>query len=170
MKCISIRQPNATYVAAGLKKIENRTWNTKYRGELYIHASGDDYAWPDASYLPDSVVERMQPWIGADDLSELPDDLRIYHDLVVGAFRHYGVPFDPHDDLSWLTRKKAAESGYYLPAQSIIGKVNLVDVVRDSADEFAEYGKYHFVLDNAELFETPIWPVNGRLRIFEVEV
>lgn len=39
MKIISIRQPWASFIAAGLKDIENRTWPTRYRGPILIHAS-----------------------------------------------------------------------------------------------------------------------------------
>lgn len=39
MKVLSIRQPWATLIVKGYKKYEFRTWKTKYRGELYIHAS-----------------------------------------------------------------------------------------------------------------------------------
>lgn len=39
MKVLSLLQPWATLVVMGAKKIETRSWNTKYRGELLIHAS-----------------------------------------------------------------------------------------------------------------------------------
>lgn len=39
MKALSIRQPWAWAILYAGKDIENRTWWTKYRGELYIHAS-----------------------------------------------------------------------------------------------------------------------------------
>jgi ASCH domain-containing protein len=39
MKAISIRQPWAWLIVAGIKDIENRTWSTKHRGPLRIHAS-----------------------------------------------------------------------------------------------------------------------------------
>lgn len=39
MKVISLLQPWATLVVIGAKKIETRGWNTKYRGEILIHAS-----------------------------------------------------------------------------------------------------------------------------------
>lgn len=39
MKAISLLQPWATLVAIGAKTIETRSWYTKYRGELAIHAS-----------------------------------------------------------------------------------------------------------------------------------
>lgn len=38
MKAISIRQPWADLIARGIKDVENRTWGTKHRGWLLIHA------------------------------------------------------------------------------------------------------------------------------------
>lgn len=39
MKALAIKQPWAYLLAHGIKKVENRTWNTKFRGEVLIHAS-----------------------------------------------------------------------------------------------------------------------------------
>lgn len=39
MKTISIKQPWASLIAHGIKDVENRTWQTKYRGEVLIHTS-----------------------------------------------------------------------------------------------------------------------------------
>mgnify|MGYP002856027707 CR=1 FL=1 len=38
MKVITIKQPWATLIAEGYKKYEFRTWRTKFRGEILIHA------------------------------------------------------------------------------------------------------------------------------------
>lgn len=38
MKVITIKQPFASLIAAGLKEYEFRTWKTKFRGEIFIHA------------------------------------------------------------------------------------------------------------------------------------
>lgn len=38
MKALSIRQPWAWLIVAGIKPVENRTWRTHYRGPLVIHA------------------------------------------------------------------------------------------------------------------------------------
>lgn len=38
MKVITVKQPFATLIAEGLKEYEFRTWKTKYRGDLLIHA------------------------------------------------------------------------------------------------------------------------------------
>lgn len=39
MKALSIRQPWASLITAGLKDVENRTWRTMVRGKILIHAS-----------------------------------------------------------------------------------------------------------------------------------
>ena len=38
MKVITIKQPWATLIAKGYKEYEFRTWKTKYRGDVLIHA------------------------------------------------------------------------------------------------------------------------------------
>lgn len=39
MKALSLTQPWAGLVATSQKKNETRSWNTRYRGPLYIHAA-----------------------------------------------------------------------------------------------------------------------------------
>jgi hypothetical protein len=39
MKVLSLKEPFASLIKESIKKIETRSWKTKYRGELYIHAS-----------------------------------------------------------------------------------------------------------------------------------
>lgn len=38
-RAITIKQPWAELIALGIKDIENRTWNTKRRGRVFIHSS-----------------------------------------------------------------------------------------------------------------------------------
>lgn len=38
MKCLTIREPYASLISQGIKKIETRSWKTNYRGKIYIHA------------------------------------------------------------------------------------------------------------------------------------
>ena len=38
MKAITIKQPWATLIAEGYKEYEFRSWKTKYRGDILIHA------------------------------------------------------------------------------------------------------------------------------------
>jgi hypothetical protein len=39
MKALSIRQPWAWLIVNGYKDIENRSWPTRYRGDVLVHAS-----------------------------------------------------------------------------------------------------------------------------------
>ena len=40
-KCLSLKQPFAELVVTGRKTIELRHWNTHFRGEFLVHASGN---------------------------------------------------------------------------------------------------------------------------------
>jgi len=49
MKALSVKQPFAWLIVAGLKDIENRSWSTNYRGSVLIHAT----AKPDREMMED---------------------------------------------------------------------------------------------------------------------
>lgn len=51
LMALSIWQPHAALVAAGIKRFETRTWRTSYRGLLAIHAAAA------ARWRPDTVPE-----------------------------------------------------------------------------------------------------------------
>lgn len=38
MRALTILQPWADLIMSGAKRVENRTWTTKYRGRFYVHA------------------------------------------------------------------------------------------------------------------------------------
>ncbi len=45
MKALSIKEPWASMIYAGLKTIEIRTWNTNYRGKILLCASQKPKSW-----------------------------------------------------------------------------------------------------------------------------
>jgi hypothetical protein len=57
-KALSIRQPWAHLIVAGIKQIENRTWTTRYRGPLLIHAG---QLWHDET-IADMVTQSDDPY------------------------------------------------------------------------------------------------------------
>lgn len=65
MRALSLTQPWAWLVVHGGKDIENRTWNTKFRGEFLIHAAkgmkGSDFdaAWAMARGFDQNLAWRM---------------------------------------------------------------------------------------------------------------
>ncbi|MEA5155955.1 ASCH domain-containing protein [Raineyella sp.] len=54
MKTLTIRQPWAALIMAGIKHHETRTWTTTYRGQLVIHAG--------MTWATDSPCRRQPPW------------------------------------------------------------------------------------------------------------
>ena len=117
IKLLSVRQPWAWCIISAGKDIENRTWKTDYRGELYIHASKKfDYG---------AQSELMLN-------GKTPNNLRCFE---------LGV---------------------------IIGKVNLVDCVKNHSSSWAQKNMWHWVLENP----VPVIhkPCPGKLGIFELKV
>lgn len=51
MKALSIKQPWASLIANGIKDIENRSWRTKFRGRIFIHASAAKMKQPPGIYF-----------------------------------------------------------------------------------------------------------------------
>lgn len=45
MKTITIKQPWASLICSGIKDIENRTWPTKFRGRVLVHAASKSWLW-----------------------------------------------------------------------------------------------------------------------------
>lgn len=45
MKTITVKQPWASLIVEGIKDVENRTWPTKFRGRVLIHASSKSWDW-----------------------------------------------------------------------------------------------------------------------------
>lgn len=61
MKVLTVREPWAWLIVMGLKDVENRSWDTKYRGPVLIHASANvgEREWDAAS----AWVRERFPWI-----------------------------------------------------------------------------------------------------------
>jgi len=160
-KCISIKNLISYAVCAGIKDVENRTWKTDYRGELYIHSSGNiDYADFDtlSMFHTPAAAEELQKFLidknPQGNLKSYPASIQKFVDFIDFVAK-------------WedKTRQK-----YVFYSQAIIGKVMLVDIVQDSKSIFAIDGQYHWILANAELFENPILYVKGKLRLFDLNL
>lgn len=78
MKAITLTQPWATLVALGKKRIETRSWSTRYRGPLAIHA---------AKGFPEGLRSGEDMAVGPYTLHREGPDLFLWH----GA--HRVLPF-----------------------------------------------------------------------------
>lgn len=66
MKALSIKQPWAWCIINAYKGVENRSWNTKHRGEFYIHAGKsfdmEGYRWIKRTFpnIPLPKIEEFE--------------------------------------------------------------------------------------------------------------
>lgn len=150
MKVISILQPYATLAVIGAKKIETRSWNTKYRGEILIHASR---AWNNKMY--DSIIK-----IGAESVLQNAgykltkiNNGKIETNLPLGA----------------IIGKVNIKDTFQMDEA-------MCQWMRDSNSEnnreygFGDWqnGRYGWLLSDAVQFETPI-PAKGKLGLWELK-
>lgn len=58
-KALTVKQPWAALIMAGIKDVENRAWPTRYRGELLIHAGKAYDETVDLSALDVSPTDQL---------------------------------------------------------------------------------------------------------------
>lgn len=68
MKAITIKQPWATLIALGVKQFETRSWQTKYRGPIAIHAGKS----VDKEALDDYWIKTTLAEYGIHSIQDLP--------------------------------------------------------------------------------------------------
>jgi hypothetical protein len=148
MKVISLLQPWASLVVLGHKKIETRSWNTKYRGELLIHAS-----------LPrkHAIDLAIQPFF-----YECLGGLRGVYDLPVGAIiGKVNLKYTAKTDnvVEWDSKSVA-----------MVGdeEITLIHLSKQEL-AFGDYspGRYGWLLSDPVQFAKPI-PCKGSLSIWDL--
>ena len=167
MKTLSIRQPFASLICRGIKTIENRSWDTNYRGKLIIHASGKPLAWPTFDFLPRDFVKSYKNYYGT-PINTMPKEYASFVKWIeeLGSFYHLeNKSFNQPEDI----KDRGEKYGFALPVQAIIGEAELVDIIRNSKEVFAISGNYHWVMANPVLYEKPIMNVMGKLKLWEYE-
>jgi hypothetical protein len=146
MKVLSIMQPWASLVVMGQKRIETRSWNTKYRGPLLIHAS----------------LKKVKVFEGLYDLlyqlQAIPGFMENYDKLPYGVIVG---KVDLIETICMTTDKVGADA--------IIDSARWVLTEKEYA--FGDYreDRYGWLLANAKAFETPI-PAKGKLGLWSFDV
>lgn len=139
-KAISIKQPWAYLICAGIKDVENRTWPTKYRGRLYIHASAKSVG----KYFEEGVFT-------ADQLNYLIQSKKInlIEKVQLSAIIGHADIVDCVVNHSSIWAEKS--------------EIGLLD------EPTNEYGKpiYNWVLANPVLFDKPILNIKGKLSFWD---
>ncbi len=152
MKCLSVKNPYGYLICYGIKDVENRTWKTDYRGELYIHTTGDERtSILSEQFFPDNFFDNYREFEN-DTNKDLPE------------YENFKKVIKINDD----TRAFYNKDDFFYKKGYIIGKVNLIDVRKDSKSKWAFKGDYHWVLENPVLFDRKDWiQTKGSLKIFE---
>lgn len=151
MKAVSIRQPWASFIAHGIKDIENRTWRTNYRGPIYIHSCG-----------PTKFnIELIDPQMKA--------VLPIIQDIFVGGVDgkiNNAIPFG-----AIIGKVDIVDCVINHP--SIWAENTAVDICPDTGVSIIRRGQktiWNWVLENAVLFEEPILNVKGKLSLWDFQL
>jgi hypothetical protein len=127
MKVLSLLQPWATLVVIGAKKIETRSWSTKYRGPLLIHASkkmGREQKeliksfpfWEALQNLKELPLGKIIGYVNLDRVISTNDG--ILKDAVGNEERDFG-DYSPNR-YGWLLSKPAAFTNLF-PAKGSLG-------------------------------------------------
>lgn len=152
MKVISLLQPWASLVVMGAKQIETRSWNTKHRGQLLIHAS---------KKLTGAQVRLGQDFnmlygAGLGFIDDLPVGKIIGSVNLIETFPTERV-FTGAGGIVWTANNKV-----------MVGDELRMMNITKAEEAFGDYtsGRYGWLLSNPVLFETGI-PIKGSLGLWE---
>ena len=120
MKCLSIQQPWAGLIVAGVKKIECRSWHTPHRGKILIHAG--------------RRINRIHP-TSLDVNISVCESLVAARGVVIGEANlvdcRPAKPDDYHDALCEIKEGMFAwvlDSAHSIPPFELKGKLGLFEV------------------------------------------
>ncbi|MCC7419806.1 MAG: hypothetical protein IT428_05975 [Planctomycetaceae bacterium] len=178
LRVLSVRQPHAgSFFDArpGRRKfVENRTWQTPHRGQLWIHSSSLDrrptMAQLDEQFTPDVSAGILQLWddpasrvtgaiIGCVDLWDIVDFDNLELALML-APNARAIPKEvkrclrPSEQDGWLER--------HLPIRQ---RLDGIDELQ--AGVFMS-GPFCWLVDNSRLLRKPI-PTNGKLNLWKFQ-
>jgi len=171
MKVLTLYQPYATLVAVGAKRIETRSWSTKYRGPLAIHVSKhkeiDHKLWwsePFATALEGTLVH-----IGPSEISILGKTDFTTHQILTKNL-HLGcviatcelVDIKETDDFWFDYIKNHPQNGWKHPEKNWYFTSNEL-----AFGDFSS-GRFLWFLDNVKLLPEPI-PARGARGLWNWE-
>lgn len=133
MKTLSIQQPWASLICAGIKDVENRTWKAaEIPGRILIHASAKKVAKDFENTIPLN-------WLIAFEQNQIFGNLPFYEDMPTSAIIGYGTvtAFKTKTDSMWDSGddmiKWVFEDVYLFdkPIEGVKGKLGLFDYPLD---------------------------------------
>ena len=98
MKCITLKQPFASLIANGYKRIEFRSWKSSYRGDLLIHAGSDvdkeamkRFEYLNLDYPQGAIIAKVKMVDCIEITDKVKEELKKEDPIVYkGAINHQG--------------------------------------------------------------------------------
>lgn len=144
MKALSIKQPWASLIAHGIKDIENRTWKTKFRGRIYIHACGK---YLNRSTIYDVLNEKQWDFTFDEINRDKFDADNLYYSAIIGEVEIVDCVIN-HPSI-W------AEKTFMYEYDEQVGEKPVSKPI------------YNWVLANPVLYDKPILNVKGKLSFWD---
>jgi hypothetical protein len=158
MKAITVLQPYASLIAVGAKQYETRSWATKHRGPIAIHAGKKD--WADMLSSAE-VYAMMRAFAGT------------RHEVKPGRYGgdcDYEYPYGAViavADLTQIYKTSALDDSIYLTQAGISELVQLAKGLEKSVDKqellFGDFspGRFAWELADVKMLKEPV-PARGR--------
>lgn len=167
MKVLTIQNPYGYLICYGIKDIENRSWKTKYRGSILIHTSSKEFS--DIFYFIDklplinfmyNIVYKKNYNIKSEYIDYINNNF-----ILNDKYQNNNSILSEYKLLKDIYKKYLSNEKLTL-GNSIIGNVNIIDVIKNSNSKWAQENLYHWVLDKPTVFEKPILNIKGKLGLW----
>lgn len=162
MKAITVKQPWAQLICTGFKDIENRSWKTKFRGLVLIHAGLDKKCKPNLNREQHNALYKYYTGIGTQ---------RRAYGAIIGNVEIVDCVIN-HPSI-WAKKTiieqmecpkcGCAESKYFGDGE------HLCDRCKHTWWENENRPIYNWVFANPILFENPIENVKGKLSFWDYD-
>ena len=143
MKALTVKQPWASLICEGVKDIENRTWQTKFRGRILIHSAASP-----VKGLPCEVISDLQ-YASTFSKGKL-NALNGVNGAIIGSVEIVDCVIN-HSSI-WAE-------------QAVIKLKKDREFIKET-----EVPIYNWVLANPILFDKPIENVKGKLSLWDYEL
>ena len=124
MKAITIRQPWASLIVAGLKDVENRTWKTNYRGRVLIHAGASKKEGWNLTESQNLFVAKSKSPLIKTEFEDLPFGAILGSVEIVDCVQNHPSVWAEKGMWNWILRNPRM---YDKPIEGVKGKLPLLE-------------------------------------------
>lgn len=124
VKVLTVKQPWASLIVHGIKDIENRSWSTKFRGRVLIHAAakGEKRYWSSLSVIQSSKLLQSGSILNKTFFSDLPTGSIIGSVEVVDCVLNHTSVWAEQGVYHWILANPIL---FEKPIENVKGKLGL---------------------------------------------